>query len=343
MRFRIRQLKKVLSNRRARLKVLKIATWVNAALLLALYLMETRLAESTWLTGLAAYAPQCFFGIPLAILLVWSIAERRRWTILANVGAAILFSVTLLGFNVPLGRSHGGRVIRMMTYNLRQGERGIRKIARVIQDVNPDILCVQEVNAWDKWGDPVWQLEQLIPGWHMVRDGELATFSRHPIISSSVHYLSAGTQRAVLAARIRIAGRELDVLNTHFNIASERHLCVWYHDAAPSRIRHTASVMAAQAWELIRVAAPCSNALVIAGDLNMPPRWNAYRLIEDRYRDAFRAAGWGLGCTFPANLPVTRIDHIFLGPAIGAKRCFVPRTRASDHRPVVADLVIGVR
>ena len=339
MRVKIRQLKQTLTNRRSRARALRTATAVNGVLLVVLYLMETFVAERTWLTGLAAYAPQCLFAIPLAALLAWSIIERRRWIALANAAIALVFAVTLLGFNVPLGKAHGGPTIRVMTYNLRQGERGIREIARVIEDVNPDILCVQEVNPWDKWGDPVWQLQQLMLGWHMVRDGELAILSRNPIVSSAVHYLPAKTQRAILEAHIRIGRREITVLNTHFNVASERHLDAWGREPAPSRIRHTAAVMHAQARELIRVASTSGDALLIMGDLNMPPRWLACREIAGRYRDAFRAAGWGLGYTFPANLPVSRIDHIFLGPSLAAKRCFVPRTRASDHRPVVADIV----
>ena len=340
MRVTIKQLIQALSNRRARLKVLRVATVVNAALLVALHLAETRLAERTWLTGGLAYVPQCFFGIPLAILLIWSVAERRRWIALANAAIALAFVFTLLSFNVPLDRSHGGRTIRVMTYNLRQGARGIREIARVIQDVNPDILCVQEVNSWDKWGDPVWQLQQLMLGWHMVRDGELAILSRYPILSSAVHYLPANTQRAILEARIRIRGREITVLTTHFNVAAEQQLSAWGRAATPNRVNLTAAVMAAQAWELIRVASAGGDSLIITGDLNMPSRWLAYREIAGRYSDAFRAAGWGFGYTFPADLPLSRIDYILLGRSLGARRCFVPRTRASDHRPVVADLVL---
>jgi vancomycin resistance protein VanJ len=326
-------------NRRARRISLWIAIAVNALFLLLLYAAQTRLAERTWFTGGLVCLPQVVFAVPLAMLLVWSAIERDRVAIALNVVVGILFVFRVMGINVPLGRSHGGSTIRIMTYNIHQGARGIRRVRDVIEDLSPDILCVQEVNSWGKWGDPVRQLQQLTLGWHIVRDGELAIFSRPPIISHAVHYLPSGTGRAILEARLRVKGRELVVLNTHFNLAAKSDLPGWYRMPLPKRISKMAAVMDAQARELMMVASASGESVIITGDFNMPPRWLACRKITSRYRDAFRAAGWGFGYTFPTRLPLARIDYILIGRSLGVRGCFSPRTRASDHLPVVADIV----
>jgi vancomycin resistance protein VanJ len=307
-----------------------------------LYLAETFLAEHYWLSTLALYAPQVIFSLPALALIVWSALRKDRRMLALNAAALVVFVLTLSDFNIPLRRDDGrnGTNIRIMTFNLRQGAKGILRAADVIRRSHPDILCVQEVLPWDRWGDPVWQLQQLIPAYHVERDGELATFSRYPIISHKVHYLGLNTGRAVFEITTVIQGRKLTVLNTHFNVFQG----VQSVTNRPIGLREyacdSATLRSAQMTKLLRIAAGASRPFVIACDLNTPPRGLIYRRIARVYSDAFRLAGWGTGYTFRADLPVWRIDYVFLTSRIGALRCFVPAARASDHRPLVADIVL---
>ena len=106
----------------------------------------------------------------------------------------------------------------------------------------------------------------------------------------------------------------------------------------PDYMRHTAAARAAQVTELLRIANSTSPPLLIAGDFNNPPRGRLYQRMTDRFQDAFRAVGWGLGDTYPANLPVLRIDYVFAGEGIAVRRCTVPRVLASDHRPTIVEI-----
>ena len=84
--------------------------------------------------------------------------------------------------------------------------------------------------------------------------------------------------------------------------------------------------------------------VVLAGDLNAVSRSASYRLLVRRLRDAQVEAGGKPGATFPSRLPLLRIDHIFIGAGIAARKTFVHDTplarRASDHLPLCADLEI---
>jgi endonuclease/exonuclease/phosphatase family metal-dependent hydrolase len=73
---------------------------------------------------------------------------------------------------------------------------------------------------------------------------------------------------------------------------------------------------------------------VLLGDFNAPPE--APELAPLWH--TLTAAPTGL--TFPADAPVKRIDYVTVSDGIRVCTATVPPTVASDHRPVVAELVI---
>jgi endonuclease/exonuclease/phosphatase family metal-dependent hydrolase len=86
--------------------------------------------------------------------------------------------------------------------------------------------------------------------------------------------------------------------------------------------------------------------LVVLGDLNTAERQPYYRSLRRRLGDAHREAGWGLGWTFPsvpigpALVPLVRIDHVLHSSEWRAVAEHTGFTPGSDHRHVVADLVL---
>jgi endonuclease/exonuclease/phosphatase family metal-dependent hydrolase len=86
--------------------------------------------------------------------------------------------------------------------------------------------------------------------------------------------------------------------------------------------------------ELSRLDGP----VIAAGDLNEGPGGGAWRTVADGLITADSPA------TFPATLPRLRLDAIFVTPDVTVDRYDVVDTdrarRASDHLPVVADLLL---
>ena len=78
------------------------------------------------------------------------------------------------------------------------------------------------------------------------------------------------------------------------------------------------------------------------GDLNSTPDRQELAPLFARLRDAWGTAS-GPGFTYPANEPVRRIDFVFVAGPLRAVSARVPVTDASDHRPVVAELVLEGR
>ena len=86
-------------------------------------------------------------------------------------------------------------------------------------------------------------------------------------------------------------------------------------------------------------AVPPGAPLIVGGDFNAPARDAALRPLQPRLRDTFREAGAGWGDTATNDTPVLRIDQVWVSDHFRAALVVARKTRHSDHRMVVCDLV----
>lgn len=313
----------------------------NLGFVVILWLLEVFVAERHWLTTLITYSPQHWVGLPLLVLIPWALVRRSRWAIWLNVVTLLVFVSALLGFEVahPCWQRSSPSV-RVMTWNIHHASGGMDKVMSVVKREHPDVVCFQEANDGYWKSDVLPELRKAFRGWHCSEFREVATFSRYPIITQSVHRLMPETGRVVLETVIEVNGERLTVYNVHLNVAiAGRSLSKSGLRGIPNYLRHTADVRLDQVRDMKKVVATTTSALVV-GDFNTPPRGRCYRWMAGRYQDAFPRGGLGFGYTYPTRHPLMRIDYIFASGGMHVRRCFVPRAAASDHRPVVADLVM---
>ncbi len=81
--------------------------------------------------------------------------------------------------------------------------------------------------------------------------------------------------------------------------------------------------------------------MIIGGDFNAPQGDAVFRLLGPRLHDTFPEGGRGWGNTITNGFPFLRIDQVWASGSIRADRVIARRTRHSDHRIVVCDLVIA--
>jgi len=325
------------SKRRSLLGVLTVA---NLVFLLLLYASERFIAERCWLTTLVTYAPQQLFGLPVLVLLVWSVG-RRHWKIASmNAVAMLFFLVAVLGFSIPLhSRDHGaGPSVRVMTYNIHHMPRGVSSIADEVKAARVDVVCFQEANSDGRGRDPKVELTRLLTGWNHVSSGELAVFSRFPITGSKVHYPPVELSRVYLEVGLNVRGRRLIVIALHLSTAADASSLAHHHGSTASYLRGSTRVRSQQVNAVLEIARGIAGPIVIAGDFNTPPRGRIYRRIAGSFKDCFAYAGWGFGNTFRSDLPVMRIDYIWAGDGLAPLHAEVLPLKGSDHRPVIADV-----
>jgi endonuclease/exonuclease/phosphatase family metal-dependent hydrolase len=73
--------------------------------------------------------------------------------------------------------------------------------------------------------------------------------------------------------------------------------------------------------------------------LNAPPDAPELEPLLKGVHDAW-PTGSGAGFTYPADNPVKRTDYVLTSPQFSVRSASVPVMEASDHRPVVVDLVL---
>ncbi|MGV3724985.1 MAG: endonuclease/exonuclease/phosphatase family protein [Actinomycetota bacterium] len=77
---------------------------------------------------------------------------------------------------------------------------------------------------------------------------------------------------------------------------------------------------------------------IMGGDFNAPAGDAVPRMLAPRLRDSFREAGQGWGNTALNDIPVTRIDQVWISRHFRARGVIARKTVHSDHRIVVCDL-----
>jgi endonuclease/exonuclease/phosphatase family metal-dependent hydrolase len=239
-------------------------------------------------------------------------------------------------------------VFRVMTWNIAAGNGDLRRIAEVIRGAAPDVAALQEVDvrwsARSAFEDQAARLGELTgmevrfgPIYELAgdpgaprREFGLAVLSRRPIAEFTNHVIPRlSTQSADPEPRplpgfpeavVDVAGTRIHVFNTHLDYRAD------------PRVRMLQ--VTAMLGRLDAVSEP----VVLMGDLNAPPTAVELAPLFRSFKDAWTAEV-GAGFTYPARAPVRRIDYVLTRGNFVVRDVRTVTTDASDHLPVVADLV----
>ncbi|MFC7335682.1 endonuclease/exonuclease/phosphatase family protein [Haloferula chungangensis] len=136
---------------------------------------------------------------------------------------------------------------------------------------------------------------------------------------------------------------DIEVANVHLSSAST-NLRLWqkqcWRDHRDNRKRRQLEIAVALKILEETTTFPGAQPVIFAGDFNAPPSDPIQRLMEAHFDDAFRVAGTGWGNTFQRRIPILRLDRIHVTRQFTPVRCRAVTTRKSDHRMVVADLLL---
>ena len=74
--------------------------------------------------------------------------------------------------------------------------------------------------------------------------------------------------------------------------------------------------------------------VIICGDFNDTPLSFTYNQFNEKYVDAFRNNGYGIGKTFVGKIPAGRIDYIFHSKNLNSYQFKLQEEVFSDHRAI---------
>ena len=312
--------------------------------------LATTLAVGTgpWV-DLIRYAPHPLLLAPLGLATGAAAVLGRAW-LLAGIAAVVLFVVAVLDFNV--GRPEPGpATLRVMTWNAkahfaRIKPGGIDAIAREIARHDPDLVVLQDAEFDEDIAivpDPVRAAVGREPA--VFVSGQYVVVSRLPMRDCHDGHVDGLRQmHPYVRCTVTAAGVDIDVVNVHLPSPREGLNAARFQwvDGLDDWARNFAERIA-QSAAIVRDLAGPPRPLIVAGDLNAPERSPVVRQMLDMgLRDAFSQAGTGFGYThghaLKPRFSFLRIDHILVSRHFGVLRVDTGTAKASEHRPVIADL-----
>ena len=239
---------------------------------------------------------------------------------------------------------------RIMTYNVHRclgmdGKLDVERIAAVIVAAKPDIVALQELDvgrARSGHVDQAHVIAELIGmkhHFHAALHVEEERYGDAVLTALPMRLVKAGRlpgtnavrrlePRGALWVRIDLGGALLEVVNTHLGLV-------------PHEQRAQAAALIGPDW---MAREDCSDPAVLLGDFNATPRHAAFRRIAARLADA-QAGQRRRRRTFPANMPMLRIDHVFVSNAVEVTGVHVVGGAlarvASDHLPLAVDFRVA--
>jgi endonuclease/exonuclease/phosphatase family metal-dependent hydrolase len=247
------------------------------------------------------------------------------------------------------------RSIRVLTVNAHKGFTFLNRrfvlpeLRDAVRAVDADLVFLQEVQGshvqhsrrWEAW-PPAPQYEFLADEiWPQFAYGRNAVYpsghhgnallSKYPIIEHENHDVSVGLRqeaRGLLHCRLRLGddAEALHAICVHLGL-TERHRRRQLHLLC----------------ELVAQRVPASAPLLVAGDFN-DWRDRAHQVLDDcaGLDEVFVRTQGRAARTFPARLPLLRLDRIYVRNARSCRPMALPRepwSRLSDHAPLAAEIV----
>lgn len=331
----------------ARVAVLGVA--VPAVLLASAYRAEPL---GSWWLELLQYAPYPAFLLPALLALVLSWRLGWVWRTIA-IGALGLVATVIMG--VAFGRADAGSGgLRMMTYNIK-AYRAVRQagvfeaLEREVARHQPDLLVMQDAGDLTAARQHAPAIAQSIfAGRNVFSHDQYIVVSRYPLRDCRAGDLSfRGQPHSYVRCVVSVDGSEVELFTAHL-LSPRRGLNATRHEGAEGidDWQQNFKDRLSQSRTLAGVVAKRERPLIVAGDLNAPETSPVIRTLLDRgLRDAFSSAGRGYGYTHGHStmlaISFLRIDHILVSPEIGVVDAFAGGKEGSEHRPVIADLLIN--
>lgn len=240
---------------------------------------------------------------------------------------------------------------RLITYNVHRcvgmdRRLDLDRVAGVIAEFEPDIVCLQELDVGRARTGGVDQAAEIASKLAMsvhfhpamrveaeLYGDAILTHLPEQLVKTDALPTVAGIPglepRGALWTRIGVSGQWINVLNTHLGLV-------------PREQRRQATALVGRDWLGRR---DCTGPTILTGDFNATSITRPYRILAGRLDDAQRRLGLKPSVkTFPSSFPAIRIDHAFVSPEIrvtNVRSSFSPLARmASDHLPLILDFEV---
>ncbi len=278
---------------------------------------------------------------------------------LVALASALLLAVTPVATSPAAVASSGRDVtIRVVSYNIHtgigsDGRLDLARTAQTLASFDADVIGLEEVDvhwaARSEWRDqaralakalqmrvffaPIYDFDPPATG-EPRRQYGLAVLTALPVVHTENHAITRLSTQGTDPVPEPAPGFPEVVVNAGGALV---HVYATHLD-----YRADPSVRAMQVEDTLAILDDDGQGAqqVLVGDFNAPPDAPELGPLWGELVDSWAVAGSGSGLTYPTADPVKRIDYVTHSPNIQTLDADVVATQASDHLPVVADLVV---
>jgi len=308
-----------------------------------------------FLSVLSLFLP-FFLVVNLLFFMYWLI-QFKKYIFVS--GLVLLLGITFINkfYNLkPTELPKSENEFSIMSYNVRLFNKFNwykkanipTKIAELVSEKNPDILCIQEYSNLEKTKFSNYKYQHVFKEGKNIIVGN-AIFSKFKIIDKGVINFPNSTNNVVYADVIkgndtlRIYSMHLQSIKISTDIEEEE---IQKMNESKTKyifrkISDAFTKQEAQASLLKKHYGSCKYKKIICGDMNNSAFSFVYRTIKGTMQDAFESNGEGFGKTYNFKYYPARIDYIFLDKTIQIKSFETLNDfYNSDHFPLISRLEI---
>lgn len=303
-----------------------MAAWAAAWALL-------RLLEVGWGTPFVqviSFTP--YAVVVAATFAVLCLLLRHRAAAAVTLVAALVLGALVAPRLIAGGSpADGGRIVRVMTVNLRLGAADPDAVVALVRTRRIDVLALQEFTGEAERALDAAGLGALLPHQSRAPRGLAlgsAVYSRLPLTATGSREQASGFWQAY-GTVIVPGGARIRVESAHPRPPIGRgYDRSWRRDLRDQP----------------RADGSGGEYRLLLGDFNSTlDHAPLLALLASGYRDAAEMTGRGLSPTWPADrwwFPGLVLDHVLVGPGVGVRAHGVDAVTRSDHRAVFAELVL---
>lgn len=222
------------------------------------------------------------------------------------------------------------------------------QIAKLVDDKNPDILCIQEYSDLEKTQFSDYKFKQIFKEGKNIIVGN-AIFSKYKIIDKGVINFPNSSNNAVYADivkendTLRIYSMHLQSIKISTDIGDDE---IQKMDESKTKyiFRKISDAFTKQQEQALLLKAhyrECKYKKIICGDMNNSAFSFVYRTIKGSMQDTFETSGAGFGKTYNFKYYPARIDYIFADKNMLVKSFeTLNEFYNSDHFPLITRLEI---
>jgi vancomycin resistance protein VanJ len=334
-------------------------TCIYGAILVALAVLNLYGSDRWWFGNVNLFLPQLIWLIPGVLLACLAFVVSRQ-CIWAPVLCMVWVLGPIMGFcchvHSTSENAEGIGPIRVMSCNIKFGQRDISSLVDDISNYSPDIVMLQDANL-DMLSN---SLKKLFSKYN-VRfrpDGKYIVASKFPLGAVDIRTIPyRGEPHSCLRCQVYIGSNAVTLYDVHFESPRDglyEFITAWKHPGSYSKaildLKNNLEDRLSQARELRKLILLEQGPVIVAGDLNSSVASLVCKKLRSAgVHDAFDEGGSGYGYTYGHDLlrnkhpwltfSWMRIDHILISSQLKSVSCWTGTSEASDHRPVYSDLI----